>query len=850
MLKSKQRKHLLLALSINGVLAGLATPLAVAAAESTGGIEEVIVTAQKREERLQETPISIGVFEGDDFAKMGGTSFADVIGSSPSLFATPYPSSTNTLTVFMRGQGAGDAGQITKDGGVGLYVDGFYIPRLMATTFDVADIDRIEILRGPQGTLYGRNTTGGAVNMISKEPTGQSGFKGDVTYGNYGTIRALASVDMAAIHDFAIKVTGVTSSNDGFVKNVGAKVDNQNNYDLTRNTAGRIDVKYAPAGSALSAKYSFETGTLESTPMYYQNAQVATGCAPVAGVGVYEPGDLAPSDGYAVGCGNGAAGLGIISVGGTSLYNPDTYGFNTPASQLGYNTNRFQTWRSSNLPLSKADYNNNGLTLNYAVSDSLTIKSMTGYRKLDTKYYQDYGDVFLSAVPYYGIAFATGFLTADAIVSKTFSEELQAIGSFGDSLRYVFGAFYSKEDGTHEEFVNVKLQAFGIDDVTDRNVEATSTSQAAYGQVTWSASDKMDLIFGARYTKDKRSASRTYDVICGPNNVPNMQNSLNLLGGVYIGAGCGDGGELATIPQPGVTNGSGEISSSHFDPAFTLNYKWNRDLDTYFRFATGYRAGGFSESTPTFLLTFQPEKLTSYEVGLKSAFFNRRAQLNIAAFHSDYKNQQLDLSVNASDLSQTGTYNAGQSKIDGGELELTLVPMDDLKLTFSDAYLKGSVKSVDAVCGTIFNPYIPDTTTCAPGAASPIERFALGYLPKNNYSIGADYTFLKSAKGSFFVHADLNHHDKAYGTSTTGPAVPNSSDYLTPAHSASDARLGYTADMAGGGTVMVSLWCKNCGDTDYPAHVIGNGDPLAGYYGQAVARAWPRTFGVNLNVKY
>ncbi len=837
MLKNKQRKHLLLALSINGVLAGLATPLAVLAADSTGGIEEVIVTAQKREERLQETPISIGVFEGADFAKMGGTSFADIIGNSPSLMATPYPSSTNTLTVFMRGQGAGDAGQITKDGGVGLYVDGFYVPRLMATTFDVADVDRIEILRGPQGTLYGRNTTGGAVNIISKDPSGQSGFKGDVTYGNYGTIRALASVDMAAINDFAIKVTGVTSSNDGFVKNVGAQVDNQNNYNISKNNAGRIDVKYAPAGSALSGKYSFETGDLESTPQYYQNAQVATGCAPVAGVGILP---------YGAHCANGAPGLGIVSVGSSFLDGTNYPVFATPADQLGYNTDRFSTWRSSNLPLSGANYKNSGLTLNYQVSDTLTIKSLTGYRELDTKYYQDYADVFLSAIPSYGIAFATGFLTADAITSKTFSEELQAIGSIGDSLHYVLGAFYSKEDGRHEEFVNVKIAAFFLDDVTDRLVNASSKSEALYGQMTWAASDKMDLIFGARYTEDKRTADRTYNVLCGPNNEPNMQSTQNLLYGTPIGGGCGG----ATLPQPGVTNGSGEVSSSHFDPAFTLNYKWSRDLDTYFRFATGYRAGGFNESTPVFLLTFQPEKLTSYEVGLKSAWLDHRAQLNIAAFHSDYKNQQLDISVNASDLSQTGTFNAGTSKIDGGELELTLVPIDDLKLTFSDAYLKGTVKSVDAVCGTIFNPYLTDTTTCAPGAPAPTDRFSLGYLPKNNYSFGADYTFLKSAKGSFFAHADLNHHDAAYGTSTVGPAVPNTSDYITPGHTTSDARLGYTADMTGGGTVMVSLWCKNCGDKDYAAHVIGNGDPLAGYYGQAVARAWPRTFGINLNVKY
>src|SRR5580658_2640985 len=181
--------------------------LATAQEQTTEGIQEVVVTAQRREENLQTTPIAITALSADALNKAGVTDFAGVAEQSTSINFTPYPSSSNLLILYMRGQGVADANQITQDGAVGLYEDGFYIARPQANTFDLADIERVEVLRGPQGTLYGRNTTGGAVNLISKQPTGQFDVRESLDFGNRNMFRSLTAINLPEWHDVSAKVT-------------------------------------------------------------------------------------------------------------------------------------------------------------------------------------------------------------------------------------------------------------------------------------------------------------------------------------------------------------------------------------------------------------------------------------------------------------------------------------------------------------------------------------------------------------------------------------------------------------------------------------------------------------------
>jgi iron complex outermembrane receptor protein len=173
----------------------LAVGCTVAALHSTGSaaatIEEIIVTSQKTEENIQTTPIAITALTGELMDKKGITDMRGIIDASPSITTTPFPGAAVMPTVYMRGQGAILPMSITTDSPIGIYEDGFYIARPQSSVFDLADLERVEILRGPQGTLWGKNTTGGAINLISKEPSGEFNFSQKLTFGNEARFRSL-----------------------------------------------------------------------------------------------------------------------------------------------------------------------------------------------------------------------------------------------------------------------------------------------------------------------------------------------------------------------------------------------------------------------------------------------------------------------------------------------------------------------------------------------------------------------------------------------------------------------------------------------------------------------------------
>jgi iron complex outermembrane receptor protein len=438
------------ALALTIAALSMGAPVAWAA---EGGIEEVTVTAQKREENLQSTPIAISALSADTLEKMGVSDFTDVAKASPSIHFTTYPSS-NMLTLYMRGQGINDPMQITADGSVGLYQDGFYVGRPLGAIFELADLERVEVLRGPQGTLYGRNTTGGAVNMIAKRPTGEFGFKQSFTVGTRDLFRSLTTIDLPAWNDVATKVTILKSSQDGLVKNTG----NSHDFGESEQLSGRFDLHWN-VNDALAADYFFETGELNSTPLYFQNEQVQ------------QSGRVA---GY------------------------------TKAD-----TRRGTTYRDIDLPEGTSRFENHGLTLAWDISDAFTVKSLTGYRELTVDGYQDYAEAL-------GTAVSTNAINAyDAIQSYTFSQEFQFIGNaLDDRIRYVSGLYYYRDSASHYQdfFTGINATPSYTSSVDKlRDVSAEAQSLAAYGQVTWRPpvlDDRFEATLGARYTRDKREAER------------------------------------------------------------------------------------------------------------------------------------------------------------------------------------------------------------------------------------------------------------------------------------------------------------------------------------------------------
>lgn len=738
---------------------------------SAGGIQEVIVTAQKREESLQDTPIAISAITAEALADRGITDYQGVAAASPSITFTQYPSSPNTFILYMRAQGVSDAMQVTVDSAVGLYQDGFYISRPQLVTFDLADVERVEVLRGPQGTLYGRNTTGGAVNLISKKPSGEFGFKQELGFGSEGRIRSLSVLDLPKWGGLSAKLSFLKRQQDGFVKNLGPSHD----FGEEDQIAGRAALRW-DTGGPLTVDYFYERGDLNSTPTYYTNSAL----------------------------------VGLIP-GYSDSGKPESH-----------------TYRAFDLPESKGKFETHGLTLAWNVSDTLTLKSLTGYRNMSVGYYQDYGD-----------AFFTGYRTFDDIRSHQFSEELQAIGSLLDRrIDYVAGLYYFKEGVRHFENLTItNLFPPPLLLTKDRYVEGESKSKAAFAQVTWTPPvlrDRLSFTFGARYTEDDRTAERR------------MLNA-------YFGF------PIAQEPGPGIAN-SNSVESSRFNPAFTANFAWTDDVSTYLRIATGYKSGGMSEAVEfrRFAeLAYKPEKVTVYELGLKSYILDRRVRLNAATFESKFDDMQMFFTTNPTDPSVVLALNAGKATVRGLELEAVWQPTEDLNFTLDYSYLDAKFDRVPAPAGTIFDPSVNPYSPYRVGD-DVRNVFVMPYAPENSVSAGVSWTFLRMDRNSLTGILNYRWQDKTYITAPAGPAVPGRDLYSRPSFGLLDARLSWRTGLANGSQVRIDLWGKNLNDQEWPAEVIAQGNPIplpdpvsgayspAGWASQAATWAERRTYGVNL----
>ncbi len=760
--------------------------LALAQEQTTEGIQEVVVTAQRREENLQTTPIAITALSADELNKAGVTDFAGVAQQSTSINFTPYPSSSNTLILYMRGQGVADANQITQDGSVGLYEDGFYIARPQAETFDLADVDRVEVLRGPQGTLYGRNTTGGAVNIISKKPTGDFDIKFSVDGGQRDYVRALGTMNLPMIAGgLSSKVTLLYSNMAGNVSNSGGE-----DYNRENQKGARASLRW-DTGGMFSADYFYEVGELQSTPIYYQDAALS----------------------------------GIATIPGY----PPTVG-------LAPNT-----WEPIYLPVSTAKFNSDGLTLNFKFSDAATLRSLTYYRGLDSRFYQDYAGAFTDPLgaPVEGI---TNFTSNDIVQSNEFTQEFQLVGTIAKVVDYVGGLYYFDEHANHTEVgtIGIPIEFVpGIPVFTElqqRYVTADAKSKAAYAQFTWHVTEPFSITLGARYTKDDRSASRTYS-ITGTEFVPFPPYQI---------------GFAASDPP----NSSNNLSFHKFNPAGTLNMAWTPDINTYLRIATGYKAGGSSEAGPigAFGNTFQPENVTTYELGLKSYWFEHRVRANIAAFYSKFSDMQLQFDVDPTNLAIVEAYNAGSAKVKGAELELLFAPTSDLSIGISDTVLSTQMDTVYALPGTVFDPSVNPFSPYKVGQ-NVANLFRVPYAPNNILNTNIDWTLFHAGGGNLELFANFRFQGREYDTAPTGVGVPGATQfYSIPAYGVLDGKLTWNFDTHNSKhTMRLSVWCKNCANRQYAEHTIGQGaapyipipsttnpaveQPVTGYYYAATAWA-------------
>jgi iron complex outermembrane receptor protein len=421
--------------------------------DKTAGVAEIVVTAQKRSEKIQATPLSITAFSAADLEKIGFTNFADLTNKVPSLAITPYAYAGSILEVFIRGVGQSDVVNISRDPGVGLYLDDVYLARSTALTADLGDIERIEVLRGPQGTLYGRNTIGGAVKFVSAGPTGQFDAKQSIDVGNFGYIHTLTSVDLPEYAGFSLKATFAKSDLDGWVRNPGRGGD----FDGKDEEGYRIALRWRP-GDTVTVDYVFDYGTEHGTPSYLQRGY-----------------DYKPQD--------------FPGVTDTSPLQPGRVG---------------QSWRPVDLPL-KDDFKDFGhaLTVTWDITDQISLKSITAYREDDSNFTLDTAEAFNTPqIDYYVLA------------ERQTSEELILDGADPDrGLKYTAGLLGFTESGSqvfgflNNPFITHRPR---FSDLALVPGSARNQSAGAYGNLTWTPpilDGRLSLILGGRYSWDGRYAS-------------------------------------------------------------------------------------------------------------------------------------------------------------------------------------------------------------------------------------------------------------------------------------------------------------------------------------------------------
>lgn len=408
-------------------------------------IEEVVVTAQKRAESLQDTPISISAFNSDQLTNLGVTDLGDIQFSVPSLAMRQFPNSKSTLRVFIRGVGNNDA-QLSQDPGVGVYVDGVYMARSTGLAMELAELERIEILRGPQGSLYGRNTTGGAVNVITRKPSGEFRLTQKLTIGDRDLWHSATDIDLPQFGDLALQFNYHTGAVDGPVRNRGQGPD----FGDEERSAYRVAARWTP-GERLVADYVYDHSDIDSGAPYYQT--------------------LAP----------GAPGFAGVP------WSPRRMG----------STSVSQPFRESQL-----DISGHSLSINWALGDQAELKWISAYRELEESVYQDYSPSDQTPRLFANDPFQTD--------QSQWSHELQLVGSIEQIDYVAGLYYFKEEGTEYSDdriglpvpptyaLMELPLQK--------RSSDVVSRAKAVFGQLTWTPSSepRLHVTGGLRYTEDQR----------------------------------------------------------------------------------------------------------------------------------------------------------------------------------------------------------------------------------------------------------------------------------------------------------------------------------------------------------
>ncbi len=835
------------------------------------GLTEIVVTATKRETNLQKTPISISVMGAEMIAERKVQSLLDLSdGGVPSLRVATFEARQSALTIGIRGIVPLDANQPAREQGVGIYIDGVYLGRQHGLNAGLFDVERIEVLKGPQGTLFGRNTEGGALSIVSKAPSGEFGGRITGGVGSIGGHNAALHLDLPAFGGFAIKLDGVIQHQNAVTEN---PLPGQVGWGFFNRKGLRAAVRWKPT-SDITNDFSYDVARDENSPFYSQL--------------------LNANPNNCLSGGSNAAPLAIPA--GSTCITPGTAFTGTQGTVRallpGVVVNGTTLMRTADIgvPQQKSVDRTHGFTniFKWKVSPELELRSITAWRGVDVEQYDNSGGAHRTPVVNLTAACTAAapcafsrYSNAD-LFQRQFSQELQAVGSIG-SIDYVAGLYYFKEHVTDDaatpnsmgavatvtggvvtgatyvtipfctatnpataaDFVGNAVRGCNI----DRASEVFSKSYAAYGQLTWNATEALHITLGGRYTNDKKKgallASRNIDYRDPANAAILLRNGYTPL----------------------------DKSWSRFNPMAIIAYDFSNNVHGYVKYATGYRAGGASSRTSNYQ-AFNPEDVKSFELGFKADFWDRRARFNLAAYMMRRKDSQVDLSTvqptATGNFNNLVTFNApGITKIRGIEADLTVKPIDGLTLNASYAYTYFDVPPVDVTYNAFCTGVGTPSTACtaagqALNSTTVPQKFYIVFTPRNAASGSIDYEIpFGGADAKVKFHLDANY---AQATQSFDQFATKADSSFVVNGRVSLAGIGLGS---GGQKFSIGAWARNLFNTQYvyrrdPSNslpavqtapvtgvpnvvAIGNNGGILGDYGNF---NMPRTIGIDATISF
>jgi iron complex outermembrane receptor protein len=621
-----------LPLAVAMALAGSSAAAQERAARGAQAVEEIVVSAQRRVEPLQTTPVTVTALSADALEVRQVTNVIDIAGQVPNLRIDPVTGVANAAKIFLRGVGEDQSGPNT-DSAIGLYVDDVYYPRTLGALFDFLDVERIEVLRGPQGTLYGRNTPGGAVKIITRGATDELRATADITVGNYGRQQLRAGISGPITNTFGGAVSVLKNERDG------------TSFSTTLNRdVNRRDVE------AIRGSLVFTPTELLSMRLNYD------------------------------------------------WMNDETESF-MPTSILGGFPPDLHVTAAGEEPTARLITKGTSLHVSYDLG-GFEVQSITAYRDQQQRAFLDNDGRAARVLAFYFDA-----------QQDQFSQEL-LLSTEWSAFRVLGGAYYFTENNRYD-VIN-----YFLTNVTPGFFDQDTDSIAVFGTFGWDITDALTLSLGARWTRDKKDWLDVH-----PNLGANYTNSKTW---------------------------------NSFTPRVTIDYQLNHATMVFASYAEGFKSGGFNRSPNQVIATtpYDEEEVKTWELGIKSDFFDRRLRVNATYFYNDYSDLQLSAFDPATNL--TRRFNAAQATTQGLELELSAVPLEGLQTFLTVGYLSaGYDEFFDNVGGVLTD----------------VSNRKLKGAPRWTLAGGASYLFPATDIGDFRLSVDFNNRSEVFQNLANTPVV-------------------------------------------------------------------------------